>query len=95
MGYVRKTLRKEHNTPKRSRFRCLVEQGLSQAEAARRVNVKRKTAIKWLHRQPSDRRTGKMRTGRPPIISDEKVEEMIRWMTGHFDRRAMPLQKIA
>jgi transposase len=50
MGYVRKTLRKEHDTPKRSRFRCLVEQGLSQAEAARRVNVKRKTAIKWLHR---------------------------------------------
>jgi transposase len=95
MGYVRKTLRKEHDTPKRSRFRCLIEQGLSQAEAARRVSVKRKTAIKWLHRQPSDRRTGKTRTGRPPIISDEKVEEMIRWMTGHFDRRAMPLQEIA
>jgi transposase len=96
MGYVRKTLRKEHDTPKRSRFRCLVEQGLSQAEAARQVGVNRKTAIKWLYHRPSDRRTstGK-RTGRPSIISDEKVKEIIKWMTGHFERRAMPLQKIA
>jgi transposase len=96
MGYVRKTLRKEHDTPKRSRFRCLVEQGLSQAEAARRVGVNRKTAIKWLYHRPSNRRTsiGK-RTGRAPIISDEKLKEIIKWITGHFDRRAIPLQKIA
>jgi len=91
MGYVRKTLRKEHDTPKRSRFRCLVEQGYSQRDAARRLDLVRGTASKW----GSDRRTGKGRTGRPPIISDEKVEEMIQWMTGHFDRRAMPLQEIA
>jgi len=45
MGYVRKTLRKEHDTPKRSRFRCLIKQGLSQAEATRQVGVNRKTAI--------------------------------------------------
>jgi hypothetical protein len=49
MGYVRKTLRKEHETPKRARFRCLVEQRFSQAEAARRVKVDRTTALKWLH----------------------------------------------
>ncbi len=95
MGYVRKTLRKEHETPKRSRFRCLVEQGLSQAEAARRTKLNRKTAIKWLNQRPSDRRTGKLRPGRPPIISNAKVEEILQWMTGHFDRRALPLQEIA
>ncbi|KAE8444992.1 hypothetical protein EG329_013998 [Mollisiaceae sp. DMI_Dod_QoI] len=91
MGYVRKTLRKEHETPKRSRFRGLLEQGYSQREAARRLDLARSTASKWT----SDRRTGKGRTGRPPIISNEKVEEMIKWITGHFDRRALPLQEIA
>ena len=88
MGYVRKTIRREHETPKRARFRCLVEQGVSQAEAARRVKVDRSTARKWLSQ--ADRRNPK-RTGRPYIIPDKKVEEIIEWMTGHFDRRAMPL----
>jgi transposase len=78
MGYVRKTTRKEHETPKHSRFQCLVKQGIPQAEAARRVQVNRKTAIKWLHKRPSDQRTGKTRPGRPPIISDAQVEEMIK-----------------
>jgi len=91
MGYIRKTLRKEHDTPKRSRFRCLLEQGYSQRDAARLLDLTRGTASKWV----SDRRTGKGRTGRPPIISDEKVEEIAQWMTSHFDRRALPLQEIA
>ena len=96
MGYVkRKTARKEHETPRRVRFRCLVEQGYSQSEAAELAKIPRTTAIKWLKQRPSDRRTGKERTGRPPLISDEKVEEIIKWMTGHFDRRALPLQEIA
>src|SRR3954447_9823096 len=42
-----------------------------------------------------DRRPGKERPGRPLIISDEKIKEIIEWMTGHFDRRAMSLQQIA
>jgi transposase len=96
MGYVkRKTARKEHETPRRVRFRCLVEQGFSHSEAARQAKVERTTAIRWLHKRPSDRRTGKTRPGRPPIVSDSKVEEIIKWMTGHFDRRALPLQEIA
>lgn len=70
MGYVRKTLRKEHETPKRSRFRGLLEQGYSQRDAARRLNLIRGTASKWV----SNRHTGKGRTSRPPIILDEKVE---------------------
>jgi transposase len=91
MGYVkRKTARREHETPRRTRFRCLIEQGFSQRDAARQVGAVRSTAQGWL----SDRRPPK-RKGKPPIISDEKVEEMAKWMTGHFDRRALPLQEIA
>lgn len=94
MGYVkRKTLRREHETPKRSRFRCLIEQGYSLRDAAKRADVPHSTAIKWLPQ--TDRRTGKSRPGRPPIISNQKVEEIINWMTGHFNRRVMPLQEIA
>jgi transposase len=96
IGYVkRKTARKEHETPRRVRFRCLIKQCHSQSEAAELAKVPRTTAIKWLKQRPSDRRTGKERTGRPPIISDEKVEEIVKWMTGHFDRRSLPLQEIA
>jgi transposase len=28
-------------------------------------------------------------------MPDEKVKEIIEWITGHFERRAMPLQQIA
>jgi transposase len=96
MGFIkRKTARKEHETPRRVRFCCLIEQGHSQSKAMELVEVPRTTAIKWLKQRPSDRRTGKARPGRPPIILDAKVKEIIEWMTGHFDRRAMPLQEIA
>jgi hypothetical protein len=95
MAYKRKIIRKEYDTPKRARFRCLVEQRIPQAEAARRTFVNQKTAIKWLHKRPSNRRTGKTRTRRPPIILDTPVEEMAKWMTGHFNQRALHLQEIA
>ena len=94
MARVPKTTRKEHQTPKRVRFRCIVEQGETQAEAARILNVPRGTATKWIKQRNSDRRTGK-RTGRLPIISDEKVEEMIKWMTGYYEQRVLSLQDIA
>jgi transposase len=90
----RKTTRKEHETPRRVRFRFLVEQGETQAEAARILGLPRGTAKKWIKQHNSDRRTGK-RTGRPPIISDEKIKEIIKWMTGYYERRTMPLQEIA
>lgn len=97
MGYVkpRKTARKEYNTLKRSRFFGYIEEGHSYREAARLAKVHRTAALKWLKLPPSDRRTGKKRAGRPLIISDAKVEEMIKWIIGHFDRRALPLQEIA
>jgi transposase len=58
--------RREHGTPKRSRFRGLIEQGYSQRHAAYLLDLSRGTALKW----PSDRRIGKTRPGRPPIVSD-------------------------
>ena len=95
MARKRKTARKEHTTPRRVRFICLVEDGYNHSEAARRAKVNRTTALEWLKRD-SDRRTRPLaHTNRPPIISDEKVQEMIMWMTGHFDRRALSLQEIA
>lgn len=96
MGYIklRKTARREHGTPTRSRFLALVKACYSHREAARQAQVCRTTALEWL-RQSSDRRTGKTRPGRPPTILDEKIKEIIKWMEGHFNRRAMPLQEIA
>ena len=77
MARVPKTARREHETLKRVRFRYLVEQGETPAEAARILGLPRGTAKKWINRRNSDRRTGK-RTGRPLIISDKKVEEIIK-----------------
>ena len=96
MGYVkRKTARKEHETPRRIQFRSLVEQRFSHSEAARQAEVERTAAIRWLYKRPFDRRAGKTRPDRPPIVSDSKVEEIIKWIIGYFDRRALPLQEIA
>lgn len=85
-----KTARKEHYTPTRTRYRLLIEEGVSQRDAARRLGVPRSTAAKWIQQQ--DRRN--KRHGRPPLISDEKIQEVIQWITGHFDRRALPLAEI-
>ena len=89
----RKTSRREYETPRRSRFRAYLEEGHSQSRAAQLTRVPRSTARDWI--STGDRRPGKERPGRPPIISEEKMKEIIQWMTGHFDRRAMPLQEIA
>ncbi len=89
----RKTSRREYETPRRSRFRAYLEEGHSQIRAAQLAKVPRTTARGWI--STGDRRTGKTRTGRPCLISNEKIEEIIEWMIGHFDRRAMPLQRIA
>lgn len=87
------TSRREHATPRRSRFFAYLEEGHSQKQAAKLALVPRTTAREWIH--STDRGTGKTRPGRPPIISNTQVEEMIKWMTDHFDRRALPIQEIA
>jgi hypothetical protein len=79
MGYVKyKTARKEYETPQRVRFRHFIKLGYLQSEAAERAGLPRTTAIKWLKQRPSDRRIGKTRPGRPLIILDTKVEEIIK-----------------
>jgi transposase len=88
------TSRREHETPRRARFFGFLEEGHSQVMAAHMAKVPRTTAREWLH-SLSDRRTGKSRPGRPPIISKEKVDEIIEWMTGYFDRRTLPPKEIA
>jgi len=90
MAYIAKTSRREHEAPRRSRFRVYLEEGHSQVRAAQLAKVPRTTARGWI----TDRRP-KTRTGRPPLISDKKMEKIIKWMTGYFDRRAMPLPEIA
>ncbi|PMD13261.1 hypothetical protein NA56DRAFT_442730 [Hyaloscypha hepaticicola] len=87
----RKTSRREYETPQRSRFRAYLEEGHSISRAAHLAKVPRSTARGWI--TTGDRRPGKERPGRPPIISDEKIEEITKWMTGHFDRRAIPLRQ--
>ncbi len=94
MARVPKTSRKEHETPRRVRFRHLIELGESKSHAAHVLSLVRSTAKRWIHERDSDWRTRKESTRklrRPPIILDIKVEEMIKWMTSHFNRRAMPL----
>ena len=71
----------------------LIEQGETQVEAARILKLPRGIAKLWLKKRDSNRRTRSngARLGRRPIISDEKVQEMIEWITGHFNRRVLPL----
>jgi hypothetical protein len=77
MARIRKTARREHSTPKRVRFRNLVEIGYNYLEVARIVKVDHITAIQWLTTRNSDRRT-RLKQGRRLIILDAKVEEMAR-----------------
>jgi hypothetical protein len=86
---IRKTSWREYETPRRSRFRAYLEEGHSVARAAQLAEVPRSTIRGWI--SIGDRRPGKERPGRPSIISNEKMKEIAEWMTGHFDRRAMPL----
>jgi hypothetical protein len=69
MVAVRKSNRIEWVTPKRARFRALVESAKwSHCKAAEEVKVPRPTATKWL-KKDTDRRTGKYSPGRPPLIT--------------------------
>ena len=67
----RKTACKEYETPQRTRFSCLIDQGFSQSDTACKVGAFQSTAQGWL----SDRRPPK-RKGWSPIRTDEKGEEI-------------------
>ena len=91
---IHKSPRIEWNTPKRARFRALIESaGWSQHRAAAAVEVPRSIAMKWL-RKDTDRRTGINRPGRPSLISDETLEAIDKWFCGYYNHRIMTLDEI-
>jgi transposase len=90
-------VRHEWNTPKKARFKALVQNAkYSERAAAAEVDIPRSTAQRWL-KQLDDRRTrpSSQKLGRPPTINDEHINQMINWITGHYDRRILPLKTIA
>ena len=94
MGAVCKTSRREHETPKKARFRALVEDaGWTQEQAATKVKVPQPTATRWL-KQASERRTGKFRPGRPKILTPAILDRIETWFTGHYNHRILSLTDI-
>ena len=86
-------VRHEWATPKKSRFFGLVERGMSKPQAAKELGLAKSTALRW----NSDRRTRPLSQyiGRPRAITDEHMKQMVLWVTGHYDRRILPLPIIA
>jgi transposase len=78
------------DTPTRVRFKTLLQEGYSQRDAARKLGVNRDTGRYWLKRP--DRLTKP--PGAQPKISDEKIQEIIQWFTGYYDRRVFTLKEI-
>jgi transposase len=78
------------DTPTRVRFKTLLDEGYSQRDIARKLGVPRSSTQYWLKR---DDRISKP-PGSKPKISDEKIEEIIQWFTGYYDRRASTLKEI-
>ena len=91
MGVVRH----EWNTPKKARYKALIENGMSGNAAAKTLGIPQSTAWRWKHQ--TERRTRPLSTklGRQPIVTDDHVNKMILWITGHYNRRILPLQTIA
>lgn len=79
-----------HDTPTRVRFKTLLEEGYSQRAAARKLGIPRSSAQYFLEKP--DRLLKP--PGAPPKISNAQVEEIIKWFTGHFNRRQMSLRQI-
>jgi len=97
MGYVRP----EYKTPKKSRFFYLLEQGKNIPATARELKVNLSTAWRWTRRFYTDepkcttrKRLAVKPLGRPHIVTDEHIKQMIQWITGHYDRRILPLETI-
>ena len=94
MARVPKTSRVEHQTPKKARFKALVEDaGWKQERAAKKLKLPQSTATKWL-KQEDDRRTGKTREGRPRLINDKMLDKIEKWFEGFYDHRVKNLDDI-
>ncbi|PQE05391.1 Transposable element Tc3 transposase protein [Rutstroemia sp. NJR-2017a BBW] len=95
-------VRPEYKTPKKSRFFYLLERGQTPSAAAKELEIDRTTALRWTRRyDPTEperttrRRLATKKLGRPFIIKDEHINQMIQWITGHYDRRILSLETIA
>jgi transposase len=88
------SIRKEWSTPKKARFRALVEDaGWSCRAAASKLGIPKSTAHAWL-RQEDERRTGKYRPGRPRAITPEQINAIEKWFPGYYQHRAASLDEI-
>jgi ketohexokinase/beta-glucosidase len=79
-----------HETPTRVRFKTLLSEGYSQRAAARKLKILRSSAQYWLNKPDRQAKP----PGAPPKISDEQIQEIVDWFTGHYDRRIFTLQEI-
>ncbi|RDW61352.1 hypothetical protein BP5796_11244 [Coleophoma crateriformis] len=87
----------EYSTPKKARFFHYLELGYNQAAAAKEIGINKSTASRWVQRG-TERRTrpqSKNKLGRPPIVSEEHVNQMVLWITGYYNRRVLSLETIA
>ena len=78
------------NTPRRVRFKTLIDSGYSQRHAAEILQIPRSTAQSWLKKPDRVQKP----PGSKPKISDQQIKEIIDWFTGHFNRRSSSLKQI-
>ncbi|KAL5312854.1 hypothetical protein ACEPPN_019280 [Leptodophora sp. 'Broadleaf-Isolate-01'] len=79
-----------HETPTRVRFKTLLDEGYSQRAAARKLGIPRSSAQYFLDKP--DRQVKP--PGAPSIILEAKIQEIIKWFTGRYDRRIFTLKEI-
>ncbi|PQE33936.1 transposable element tc1 protein [Rutstroemia sp. NJR-2017a WRK4] len=91
----------QYRTPTKSRFFYLLERGQTAPAAAKELGIDRTTAWRWTKRFcPSEperttrRRLATKKLGRLYTIIDEHINQMIQWITGHYDRRILSLEMI-
>jgi len=80
----------------------LIECGKSASAAATELKIDRTTAWRWLKRfytnepeRTTRKRLAMKPLGRPCIITNKYIKQMIQWITGHYNRRILPLETIA
>ena len=79
-----------HETPTRVRFKTLLDEGYSQRAAARKLGIPRSSAQYFLNKPNRQVKP----PGSSPKISYEKIQEIIKWFTGRYDRRILSLKQI-
>ena len=79
-----------HETPTRVRFKTLLNEGYSIRSAACKLGIPRSSARYFINKPD---RQAKPR-GSSSILSEEQVQEIIKWFTGCFNRRNLTLRQI-